>query len=65
MLQMMEDETDIVGMLKNPYINKAFWLFDNPKISKIFLVMQLADLGNLGDLVPEKNAFRFSSKVNN
>lgn len=43
MLAMMEDETDVSGMLKNPYINKAFFLFDSLEIPKIYLVMQFAD----------------------
>jgi serine/threonine protein kinase len=50
MLAMMEEETELAGMLKNPYINKAFWLFDNPDVPKMYLVMQFADYGNLGSL---------------
>lgn len=63
MLQMMEDETDLSGMLKNPYINKAFFLFDNPSITKMYLVMQYADYGNLGELVAEGNSFKINPKV--
>lgn len=65
MLKMMEDETEIVGMLKNPYINKAFFLFDNEKIPKIYLVMQFADLGNLGELQATDNTFQINERVYN
>jgi len=60
----MEDETDMSGMLKNPYINKAFFLFDNLKIPKIYLVMQFADLGNLGELRAD-NTFTINERVLN
>ena len=63
MLQMMEDETELSGMLKNPYINKAFFLFDDMSIPKMYLVMQYADYGNLGELITEGNAFKINPKV--
>jgi len=50
MIDVMEDETQLWGKLRCPFINKAFTLYDDEKVKKLYLIMQLADLGSLGEL---------------
>jgi hypothetical protein len=49
MMDVMEDETQLWGKLRSPYVNKAFTLYDDERRSKLYLIMQLADLGSLGE----------------
>lgn len=47
---LFEEETRISGRLKNPYINKAFFLHEDLNQKNTYLTMQFADHGNLGEL---------------
>lgn len=63
MLDMMYDETDLCGSLANPYINKAFILYDDEKSKNIYFLMQKADLGALGELHQTDCTFLINPKV--